>query len=141
MTCAKGCYPCCTASMQQHWRRNKSREERLHSPDTDLFRPKALHVVLGTLDVIQLFNNLPALTEAKSSLLSQQLPVINICLEPFQSCYRLISQSPISVLSIYCYQCLILLYTFMLSQQNYELTNLRAVCHFSLIVSYFTFFF
>jgi len=114
MTHARGCYPCCTASM--HWRRNKSREERLHSPDTDLLEPKALHVVLGTLDVIQLFSNLPALTEAKSSLLSQ-LPVINICLEPFQSCYRLMSQSPISVLSIYCYQCLILLHTFVLSQQ------------------------
>jgi len=140
MTRERGCYPCCTASVQQHWRRNKSREERLHSPDTDLFGPKALHVVLGTLIVIQLFNNLPALTEAKSSLLPQLL-VINICLEPFQSCYRLIPQSPISVLSIYCYQCLILLHTFMLSQQYYELTNLRVVCQFSLIASYFTSFF
>jgi hypothetical protein len=38
---------------------------RLKMPDTELFRPKALHVVIGTLDVIQLFNKLPAVTEAQ----------------------------------------------------------------------------
>ena len=138
MTCARGCYPCCTASMQQHWRRDKSRDERLQSPDTDLLRLKALHVVLGTLDVIQLFNKLSVLTEAKSSLLSQQLPVKNICLEPFQSFDRLIYQILISVLSFYCYQCLILLLTFLLSKQYYEITDLHVVCQFSLIASYFT---